>query len=167
MKEPENGSWMRCIDMKIIALDFDGVINSKETMLQGIDMDPLKVALVERICKETGAKIVISSAWRICNNIEQLEDWLCVAGLSRGRVIGATPITRYGPRGKEIQQFLDDNDVDKYLILDDDSDMLKHQLPFFIHTNFDFGLQPEHVDEAIRILGHEEAKEEESSLQVS
>lgn len=46
--------------MKVIFLDFDGVITSKN----GYSLDPEKMELVKRICDETGAYIVVSSSWR-------------------------------------------------------------------------------------------------------
>ena len=62
--------------MKIIFLDNDGVLNYTNWYVsdqnpgnlsgQDGDIDPLCVDRVLRICKETGAKIVMSSDWRIC-----------------------------------------------------------------------------------------------------
>ena len=47
--------------MKIIFLDFDGVIT---TLKSNWAIDNEKVELVKQICDATGAKIVISSSWR-------------------------------------------------------------------------------------------------------
>lgn len=41
------------------------------------------------------------------------------------------------------------------MIFDDDSDMIKSQLPFFIQTSFEDGLLPKHAIRAIEILNHE------------
>ena len=61
--------------MKAIFLDIDGVLNYTQWYVsdrnpgnlngQEGDIDPMCVERVLRICKETGAKVVISSDWRI------------------------------------------------------------------------------------------------------
>ena len=43
-------------------------------------------------------------------------------------------------RGEEIAEWLRNNQVDNYVIFDDDRDMLPGQLPFFVRTNFEDGL---------------------------
>lgn len=59
-------------------------------------------------------------------------------------------------RGHEIEAWIrwwnvhNPNDlVDDYLILDDDSDMLKHQMSHFIHTNTKYGFVYENLKDAI------------------
>jgi hypothetical protein len=55
-------------------------------------------------------------------------------------------------RGNEIQAWLDAVPVVKtFAILDDDSDM-GHLLPFLVRTSGQTGLQPEHVEQAIKLL---------------
>ena len=61
--------------MKVIFLDIDGVLNYTKWYTdernpgnlhgQEGDLDPLCVDRIIRICEETGAKVVISSDWRI------------------------------------------------------------------------------------------------------
>jgi len=67
--------------MKVLFLDFDGVLNhhrwfsdflareGREPLFGGDDdvdhFDPACVERVNRICRETGAVICISSAWRL------------------------------------------------------------------------------------------------------
>lgn len=46
--------------MKVIFLDFDGVITSKN----GYSLDLEKMEMAKKICDETGAYIVVSSSWR-------------------------------------------------------------------------------------------------------
>lgn len=50
--------------MKIIFLDFDGVIT---TLKSNWKLDNEKMTMIKEICDETGAKIVISSSWRRYN----------------------------------------------------------------------------------------------------
>lgn len=44
---------------------------------------------------------------------------------------------------------------DKYVILDDDSDMLDTQRNNFIHTDWEVGLTEENVNDAIKILNND------------
>lgn len=56
--------------------------------------------------------------------------------------------------GEEIQEWLDkQTEPYRYIILDDDSDMLDCQLPYFIQTDWlKWGLSDEDVEQAIHIL---------------
>lgn len=131
---------------KIIFLDIDGVLNVIE---QGYDEfgqcfhkhfeDNLRW-----IIEETGAKIVISSSWRMSGLKEMQRMWQ-YRNLA-GDVIGVTPtcdeildrgILKFYDkvdRGHEIQQWIDDNNVKCYCIIDDDNDMLPSQMNNFVRT---------------------------------
>lgn len=151
--------------MKVIFLDFDGVLNSQQHIQdvwkhprgsEGFDDDgamlsaPL-VRRVQKICTATGAAVVLSTSWRIADKFEQLVDWLRERDLS-APVIGKTPRSCAGYRGEEIRQWLNDNPgVDAFVILDDGSDME----PFadrLIQTDFEVGIEDRHVDRAIAML---------------
>lgn len=142
--------------MKIVFLDIDGVLN---VYSQGRDkygdlfhqhfMDNLK-----RIIDETGAKIVISSSWRH-DGFQVMQDMWKHRGLA-GEVIDITPDCQFVvddmgmrqyydevSRGDEIQAWLDSHDnIDTYVIIDDDSDMLPSQLNNFVKTAYN----PHHID---------------------
>lgn len=85
--------------MKIVFLDIDGVINRSRTNHHvvptrneplPIPVDPACVACLNRLIKETGAKIVISSSWRKYARWQDLGPALVRHGLV-GEVIGETP----------------------------------------------------------------------------
>lgn len=54
--------------MKIIFLDFDGVLNSASYCRlhrePGVLLDPTRMALLRRIIETTGAEIVLSTSWK-------------------------------------------------------------------------------------------------------
>lgn len=54
--------------MKIIFLDFDGVLNSVSYCRlhrePGVLLDPARMALLRRIVDATGAEIVLSTSWK-------------------------------------------------------------------------------------------------------
>ena len=127
--------------MKVIFLDIDGVLN---LCYEGRDeygslFHPHLVDNLRKIVEETGAKIVISSTWRFSGLVVMKEMWN--KRELPGVVIGITPnfMTHYGTtlcRGKEIDAYLEKYpEIEKYVILDDDSDMEPHQMDNFVMTS--------------------------------
>jgi hypothetical protein len=147
---------------KIIFLDCDGVLNSRERW-EAADVeslkprekwtriDPLAVERLKRIVEATGAKIVVSSVWRLYYYTE-LRRYLGRKGL-RHAVIGLTGRLPGEVRGEEIQQWMNANGVkaEDIVILDDDSDM-GDLMPRLVKTTFQYGLLDEHVEQAIEVL---------------
>ena len=139
--------------MKVVFLDFDGVLNTTTTT-PAYALEAGLVALLNVIVKLTGAKVVVSSAWRAIEGLPY-----CVAHLERsgfqGEVIGATPERNKvsDPRGLEIQAWLDEHpEVEAFVILDDEADM-EHLLPKLVQTSFEHGLTEADVEKAARLLG--------------
>jgi hypothetical protein len=148
--------------MKILFLDFDGVLNShkwiganqhlfnSKQLFMHSDVDSEAVARLQRIVDATGAKVVISSTWRRFSTRVALQAILRKHGFT-GEVLGLTPVLNT-KRGHEIQQWLDENGpIESLVILDDDSDMV-HLLDKLVQTTFDLGLQDEHVEKAVTLL---------------
>ena len=167
--------------MKAIFLDIDGLLNYTLWYIsdrnpgnlngQEGDIDPMCVERVLRIVKETGAKVVISSDWRISweGTLSRLERM----GLTRDIVIDKTPeliwtmIGRHDymleeddgryeySRGREIDMWLEAHpECTNYVILDDRMDFTEDQQPHFVHVNSYCGLNDEDTDIAIMILNH-------------
>lgn len=125
----------------------------------GTHFCPTACNMLEYLIKETNAKIVISSSWR-SSGLQYMQDmWRerCLAG----EVIDITPdAARFNEnglwttkeRGYEIQEWLDKNPVEQYVIIDDDKDMLPHQMQNFIQTDYVYGLSLDNVERAIKIL---------------
>lgn len=65
----------------------------------------------------TKAKIVVTSTWRINLSIEELNKIFKERGVI-GEVIDKTSIN-FGGRGLEIKEWLDNNSVTNYVVLDD------------------------------------------------
>lgn len=140
--------------MKVIFLDIDGVLNSADTMAEGIHLDPAKVIILREIVDQTNAMIVISSTWRFQYSIKEMGDLLYRTGF-RGahRVIDSTPKSKDGHRGSEIETWLNDrNDVEKYVIIDDSSDFFDYQKKNFVQTKWETGLNWIFANKAIEIL---------------
>jgi hypothetical protein len=133
--------------MKIIFLDIDGVLNNYDTLGEGLGCwEPSLVKILKKIIKETDAEIVLSSTWR---RIERYRN--IIKNDMKINFIDKTP-TMWEKRGIEIQSWLNDNPgVEKFIILDDDSDMV-HLMSHLLQTDGEFGLTNEIADEAIKRL---------------
>lgn len=156
--------------MKVIFLDIDGVLNcigtnmSANAIESSSQMSSERVGLLNYILDNTDAQIVISSTWRKLYTISELQIFLMNFGLKKKYhdvIVGSTPSKGGGFRGREIEQWLKDNPVDNFVILDDDSDMLPEQLPNFVNTRYYTGLTFLDAELAIAILNEDE-KEIES-----
>lgn len=162
--------------MKIIFLDIDGVLNHQayyesdrwdKNGGRDSDIDPKCVEYLNMIISDTGAKVVISSTWRIGRTVEQLQEALNKKGF-KGEIVGFTPRLAFKdiasiPRGVEIDLWLKENcklfekcirywEYKEYVILDDDSDMLLCQKDNFINVDSFVGMTLGTVFRAIKIL---------------
>lgn len=152
--------------IKLIFLDIDGVLNCEDTFIkkreeynankeaflaklkdhdlrEDMDIDKNLVEELNKIIRATGAKIVVSSSWRIGRTVKDLQRLLKRNGCI-GEVIDKTGNSSHGIRGLEIQEWIDKHKeyyIENFVILDDDADM-EHLYPFLIRHNFKFGLTP-------------------------
>lgn len=163
---------------KIVFLDIDGVLNSYKFMR---DTDPkvwnrggpymMQPDLVERLgrfLELSGARVVLSSAWRHYYTDEQIESFLSYHDLDI-EILDRTPVldqwpkvmgiyvdpgeSRTGTRGEEIQKWLSENPVDSFVIFDDNdhgiSDLFADR---FCQTDEMVGLSDSDCERAIEIL---------------
>lgn len=165
---------------KIIFLDIDGVLN---VIGQGRDefgqtWHPHFMDNLRWIIEQTGAKIVISSTWRMSGLSEMQRMWRH-RNLA-GEVVGITPhVVEVSEetgieylddvdRGHEIQQYIKDHDVKTYCIIDDDNDMLPSQQLNFVRTannqhhpdcvDIGYGLTMQCADRVVHILNKNDAR---------
>lgn len=157
--------------MKVVFLDFDGVVNipsgdfikdhpiitcghTAEDELN----DTVGMGLVNALCLENNAEIVVSSSWRTAG-LEKMRNLLYRSGLDkRIKVQGCTPfgISFSGMRGKEIRAYLKDRkEITDYVILDDDSDFLDEQKPHLVKCDGYYGFKLHEFLEARKIFGQQ------------
>ena len=158
--------------MKIVFLDIDGVLNSddwyksgeakkayeKTKIVSDYHFDPSAWSLVEKLLIETGAKIVLSSSWRNFTLESTLKDFTGTKfEVLNKYIVGITPRSRLRNRGKEIETFIKNTDIkiDKYVIIDDDTDFNTEQLPYFVRTDWFQGITEENYNKAKKILNNE------------
>ncbi len=146
----------------VLFLDVDGVLNHRDTFA-GPRPHLCKKAInrLARVVSETGCKVVLSSTWRkIDSHVDELRaaggfpsphaDWRTIdmPFIVRNGIIVSTAM-----RGNEIAEWLSRHpEVDRYAIVDDDSDMLIDQKARFVQTSFDTGLTDEHTETLIALL---------------
>lgn len=130
--------------IKVLFLDIDGVLNSTKTAVafggyphelnQLGAFDIAAIRLLQRLCDSAGVQIVLSSAWRTTHAFKDVGE---AFGLP---IIDRTP-SLLGQRGTEIAAWLARHpEVERYAIVDDDSDMLPEQMPYFVQTDHHEGL---------------------------
>lgn len=148
---------------RLIALDIDGVLNRHETYQERHwpPIDPALVARLDRLVRETDARVVISSTWRLMYTLTELRELLAKAGgvTVAGRVIGRTPELRNAddtprPRGEEIAAWLADwrEQAHAQLVILDDADDMAHLLPRLVRTNPFEGLSDADCDRAVALF---------------
>lgn len=111
--------------MKIIFLDFDGVINpiSYHHSASGFSKSACE-NLQSILTKDPDVRIVISSAWRR-NGLKTCQEILKDQGIDSTKVIGITDseggwVPENGIREAQISRWLDGHsEVKKYVVLDD------------------------------------------------
>lgn len=142
--------------IKVLFLDIDGVVNCATTCQRhrgAIGIDPYMALLVGRIIIATEAKIVLSSSWRfMTDGKEEVERQVMpIFDITpRHPKIGGAETME---RGYEIKAWLDEHpEVNRYAILDDDSDMLEEQLPHFFKTTWEKGITEEIAEKVIKHL---------------
>lgn len=164
---------------KVIFLDIDGVLNStkscefyhkkyggngyggffnedEEPTLENVLWDGECVGWFDKIVKETGASVVISSTWRKYYDLFAFHSMFKLYNVFDLDIVGKTKQKLFvgkNGRGKEIQDFIDENGVKNYVILDDDSNMLESQMSNFVNVDCDLGLTEEDYLKAVGILG--------------
>lgn len=165
--------------MKIVFLDVDGVLNCADFFktaqtardLSPREVDPYKVLLLHRIVEATGAKVVVSSSWRLHpEGLANVKKWVDPHYLDR------TPRhARFEDRHAEIREWLEKNKpqcnwtlgigytcqrgycpghpIEKYAILDDDIHAgIGHGKNFFKTEWYGEGLTDEIAQKVIEHL---------------
>lgn len=138
---------------KIIFLDMDGVINCSDRsklLLTEPDLHcPELIEILNGLTEIPDIKVVLSSVWRMGETVESINKMFATIGIKL-ECIGVTPEGGYC-RGEEIQRWIKANigndyyKYKRYVIIDDDSDMLYCQRFNFYHVDHHSGITPNTV----------------------
>ena len=149
--------------MGIIFLDIDGVLRTHASDLEWSrrlgEPVPLSVfdrrfdpAIASRINEVAGyarAKIVVTSTWRTKHDLATLKQIFRESGIS-AEVVGKTGIGN--SRGEEIEQWILENGVSSYVVIDDQVKDILACIPKERVIKVDPAIGFEDVDKAIDIL---------------
>lgn len=154
--------------MKVIFLDIDGVLNYQASGAMhrgGIGIEQENVKHLAYIVEHTGAVIVLTSTWKLhwSNDKDNqhpsgayIDQVLSEFGLG---VLDKTPLS-VSQRGAGIQKYLEEHNVDSWVVLDDEifPDFEQYGiLPRLVKSSFyKEGLTHELAQKAIQILNCEE-----------
>ncbi len=155
---------------KIIFLDIDGVLNNDtgEADCEKCENNKCRVdpkfhdfsdvpcekciKNLNKILKETGAEVVLSSTWRIIHNRLSIMYILFLSGMCPAYIEDYTPIMHGETRGTEIAAWLKEHpETKRFIIIDDDSDM-ENLMDHLVHIDSEVGLTEGKADEAIKML---------------
>lgn len=137
--------------LKIIFLDIDGVMNPgfvHDCLDMGPALRPEHVRVLNRIVAQSGARVVVSSAFRIGRSLKFLKKEFADAGFE-GEIVGKTPTLHTG-RDMEIWTWLEANAADSYVILDDMVSM--GTLSRKLVCTYPDGLTEEHIEPILEEL---------------
>jgi len=122
----------------------------------------MRMQLLNEFCAETNTAVVLSASMRMQYNVEELQEIFNYCGATF-TIIDKTPYTDY-ERGTEISKWLKDNcmkwfgihyyDFHRFVIFDDDDDMLLNQQFNFFKIDSYCGLTPTICDNARKFLTH-------------
>ena len=148
--------------MKVIFLDVDGVLNDQNLIFEKFKTKELEISkdklllLKKIITSSNDIKVVLSSSWRIgllkkdgkiVADTTYHREFLELLKEYSIQIYDITPSMMSRP--EEIKYYLDNNDIESYVILDDEDLNDENQ----VRTDFfNGGLTEEHVPLAIDIL---------------
>ena len=150
--------------MKVIFLDFDGVLNNTGYRNSAKDyyedfIDESRIPLLKYIVDSTGAVIVLTTTWRHYWSEDETDTSLATSKINAifnkyGLKIHSKTGSFHEQRDYEIRMFLCCNDVDNYVIVDDvDFGWSEINRGKFVKTDDSkLGLDECSAAEAIRIL---------------
>ena len=149
---------------KILFLDIDGVLNTEQQQWKcqmegisptdefGYSFDSKAVSYLGKILNITGAEIVLSSSWKFLGMSVLQDMWQ--ARCLPGTITDITPDNQEG-KGLEIKEWLEEhqNDIENYVILDDEDVALPEQQVHFVKCNPQFGINRKVMEAVLRVFG--------------
>lgn len=135
--------------MNVIFLDYDGVVNipmwnedgthcqynfPKDNKVNNFQA----VQWISEFCQKYDYHIVVTSTWRMDRNYKEC---LTNGGLREGiEILGRTESLWEQSRGEEIKLYIDSHpEIERYIIIDDEDDILEDQRPYFVQTDMTRG----------------------------
>lgn len=139
----------------IIFLDIDGVLNQLQS---GYYIDRQCVKQLAVLVKKTKAEIVLTSTWRMgfLHNRSKCTPQVqkLLAMFDEEGIVVKSRTKNLGDRKTEIEEYIKENSVKKYLVLDDDKKEFPKGTPeHFYLVNARTGLTKSDVEKAWKVFG--------------
>jgi hypothetical protein len=164
--------------MRIIFVDFDGVLNSVQSFIFNNRLNllglsntptyesfcPIASSNLQYILEELpDAQVVVSSTWRKHKTLAALQELFKTNHILPERMIGTTPVADSRYRGDEIAAYLKDHpEVTEFVIIDDDTDM-EPNMDRLVKTDSRNGLTFTDAEKVIEMFGGSSEKEAKES----
>lgn len=130
--------------MRVIFLDFDGVLHPVEAGSLGLEYFCWLPVLYELLAKHADVRVVVHSTWRYEYSDEQLQTLLGPVGT---KFVGSTP---RGPRELAIETVLQANkSIRHHLVLDDAREEFSGTRVNLVLTDSQLGLSDKRAQKAI------------------
>lgn len=147
--------------MKVLFLDFDGVLNSQDYRdrygSMGAGIDKSKMPMLKKLVDTTDAKIVIITSLREywdkdpdkCDYFGKvINETFAEYGLE---IYDKTPVSESGMREDDIRDWICENSsIENYVAIDDGALFARFLVGHFVQPKD--GLEEEHVEKAVEIL---------------
>lgn len=147
--------------MKVLFLDFDGVLNSQDYRdrygSMGAGIDKSKMPMLKKLVDTTNAKIVIITSLREywdkdpdkCDYFGKvINETFAEYGLE---IYDKTPVSESGMREDDIRDWICENSgIENYVAIDDGALFARFLVGHFVQPKD--GLEEEHVEKAVEIL---------------
>ena len=133
--------------MKVFFLDIDGVLNncSSAGVFHESSTDIYCIAVLNEAIKRTNSKIVIISSWKDNFDFDVIRNLLYQRGVTIDSIVGSTE--KDIPKEIGIKKFFEQNKVEKFIIIDDNLDLVDEYLKkFYVRTESTIGLVPEDLE---------------------
>jgi hypothetical protein len=143
----------------VLMLDLDGpVCTSRTKIATGQDYDPVACGLIAKICRDTGAKIVITSTRRVDDYIISS---LSKAGLAIYLFQDPTHWRVAWPgngRGNDIDTWMKANPGYGYVIIDDDlTGYDQHHMNWLVHVDQDAGFGISDYNKTLSLINNQKS----------
>lgn len=143
--------------MRVLFVDIDGVLNragfqpSDDLALRAW-IEPDLAARLSAVVEATGARLVLSSDWRVDRELGYLRDELRAAGVA-GELIGVTPVLDEA-RWREIHAWMTEHHIEtEAAVIVDDGKEMGPLWRRFVRTASEVGLDEAAASAIIKLFG--------------
>lgn len=133
--------------MNYIFTDIDGVLNPSWSK----KWNKKSVQIYNRICTDFNLIPILSSTWRTNHTLKQMNDIFEQQGVIH-KIKDFTPFLPNEDRGVEIDEWLRNNDWNKYVIIDDSVSGITPYCSNIVKCRGWIGITEEEYDEVKRLM---------------